>query len=150
MTPVLVIVGPTGIGKTRAAFELARHLGGEVVVADSRQAYQRLHIATNHPPSEYRAAVRYHGVEFADPVSEVASARDFLRVAGAAIESARERGVPVVVEGGSMLWVDALTEGFNLAGVPPDAGRRRQLQALPAGELAGLVRRLDPDARLDF
>ena len=119
-------------------------------MADSRQAYQRLHIATNHPPDEYRAAVRYHGVEFADPVSEVASVHDFLRLARVAIDSARERGVPVIVEGGSMLWVDALTEGFNLAGVPPDAARRRQLRALPAGELAGLVRRLDPGAQLDF
>jgi tRNA dimethylallyltransferase len=144
------VVGPTGIGKTRAAFELARSLGGEVVVADSRQAYQRLHIATNHPPDEYRARVRYHGLEFADPVSEVASVHDFLRVAGTAIAGARERGVPVVVEGGSMLWVDALTEGFNLAGVAPDADRRRQLQALPMEELAGRVRLLDPDAKLDF
>lgn len=144
------MVGPTGIGKTRAAFELARSLGGEVVVADSRQAYQRLHIATNHPPDDYRAQVRYHGIELVDPVSEVVSVHDFLRVAGAAIASARERGVPVVVEGGSMLWVDALTEGFNLAGVAPDPGRRRRLQALPTAELAGRVRQLDPGARLDF
>jgi len=145
-----VVVGPTGIGKTRAAFELAKALGGEVVVADSRQAYKRLHIATNHPPDQYRSEVRYHGIEFADPVSEVASVHDFLRVAGAAIAGALEHGVPVVVEGGSMLWVDALTEGFNLAGVAPDADRRRGLRALPTEELAGRVRRLDPDARLDF
>ena len=145
-----MVVGPTGIGKTRAALEVASQLGGEVVVADSRQAYQRLHIATNHPPDEYRARVRYHGVEFADPVSEVASVHDFLRVATMAIGGAQERGVPVVVEGGSMLWVDALTEGFNLAGVPPDTARRRQLGAMSREQLADQVRRLDPGADLDF
>jgi tRNA dimethylallyltransferase len=145
-----VLVGPTGIGKTRAAFEVALQLSGEVVVADSRQAYQRLHIATNHPPDEYQARVRYHGIEFADPVTEVASVHDFLRAATAAISDVQKRGVAVVVEGGSMLWVDALTEGFNLAGVPPDAARRRELGMMSREELADQVRRLDPAADLDF
>ena len=136
-----MIVGPTGIGKTRAAFEVALRLGHEVLVADSRQAYQRLHIATNHPPDEYRARVRYRGIEFADPVSEVATVFDFLR---------QTEPPPAVVEGGSMLWVDALTEGFNLAGVPPNPERRAELRDAPAEELAAIVRRLDPRAEVDF
>jgi len=121
---------------------VARRLGGDILVADSRQAYQRLHIATNHPPDEYRAQLRYRGIEFADPVSQVASVFDFLREAGS--------DAPAVVEGGSMLWVDALTEGFDLAGVPPDPARRAELQGLSTGELAAEVRRLDPHARVDF
>ena len=70
---------------------MARRLGGDILVADSRQAYQRLHIATNHPPDEYRAQLRYRGIEFADPVSQVASVFDFLREAGS--------DAPAVVEG---------------------------------------------------
>ncbi len=113
-----------------------------MLVADSRQAYQRLHIATNHPPDEYRAQVPYRGIEFADPVTEVASVFDFLREAGTE--------APAVVEGGSMLWIDALTEGFDLAGVPPDPTRRAELRGLSTVELAAEVRRLDPHATVDF
>ena len=115
-------------------------------MADSRQAYSGLHIATNHPPDEYRAAVPYHGIEFADPARTVVNAHDFLTVANAAIASTQDRGVPIVVEGGTMLWVDALTEGFDLAGVPPDPG----IRALPLQEAVARVRSLDPEARLDF
>ena len=65
--PVIVVVGPTGIGKTSAAFELAQRLNGEVVVADSRQVYQLLDIATNKPSPERRQRVRYHMIDFIDP-----------------------------------------------------------------------------------
>lgn len=144
------MVGPTGIGKSRAAFEVARRIGAEIVVADSRQAYSRLHIATNHPPDEYRAQVRYHAIEFADPVHQEVNVHDFLRVAGAVLAGADARGVPVVVEGGSMLWLDALTEGYDLAQVVPDPARRASLRAMSTAELAGMVHGMDPDATLDF
>lgn len=143
------MVGPTGIGKTRAAFELARRLGGEVIVADSRQAYQRLHIATNHPPDEYRAAVRYHGIELVDPVAGVVNVATWLAAARPAIEAALAAGRVPVVEGGSMLWVDALTEGYDLAAVPPDPGRRSQLAALPRERLVERLRELDAEAEVD-
>ena len=146
---VAVVVGPTGIGKTRAAFELARRLEGEVVVADSRQAYQRLHIATNHPPDEYRAAVPYHGLELVDPVEGVVNVAGWLRVARPAIEQALAAGRLPVVEGGSMLWVDALTEGYDLASVPPQPERRAELARLTTAELEEILRRLDPEADVD-
>jgi tRNA dimethylallyltransferase len=146
---VLVVVGPTGIGKTRAAFELARRLGGEVVVADSRQAYQRLHIATNHPPDEYRAEVTYHGIELVDPIDGVVNVAGWLHVVRPAIESALVAGRTPVVEGGSMLWVDALTEGYDLAAVPPNPARRAELARVGTEELADVLRRLDPDADVD-
>ncbi|HEX6548279.1 MAG TPA: tRNA (adenosine(37)-N6)-dimethylallyltransferase MiaA [Candidatus Dormibacteraeota bacterium] len=146
----MVVVGPTGIGKTRAAFELARRMGGEVVVADSRQAYARLHIATNHPPDEYRTAVGYHGIELVDPVVGAVNVHDWLTIALPAIEDIRGRGRTAVVEGGSMLWVDALTEGFDLAGAPPDPERRQELVATSVELLAARVRELDPQAAVDF
>src|SRR5947209_4962757 len=69
MTQVPVVLGPTGIGKSRLAFELALQLGGEIVVADSRQVYQRLDIATNKPSDEHRQQVRYHMIDFVDPAT---------------------------------------------------------------------------------
>jgi tRNA dimethylallyltransferase len=121
-----------------------------VVVADSRQAYARLHIATNHPPDEYRAAVPYHGIELVDPVEGAVSVHDWLQAVLPALEAIATRGRLAVVEGGSMLWVDALTEGFDLAAAPPDPDRRRQLAVLPVERLAERVRELDPAAAVDF
>ena len=66
---VPVIVGPTGIGKSAIAYELAVKLGGEIVVADSRQVYERLDIATNKPSPEQRRRVPYHMIDFVDPAT---------------------------------------------------------------------------------
>jgi tRNA dimethylallyltransferase len=145
---VPMILGPTGIGKSRAAFEIARALGGEIVVCDSRQVYDELDIATNKPSPEDLRAVPYHLVGVADPRTTY-SAFEFVAAANAAIADIAARGRVPVVEGGSMLWADALADGFSLSGVPPRPGRRAELEALAVAELAGIVRRLDPDARLD-
>jgi tRNA dimethylallyltransferase len=143
-----VIVGPTGVGKSRAAFEVARSLGGEIVVCDSRQVYDRLDIATNKPPPEDMREVPYHLVGFADP-ARLFNVFDFVRVASAALGDIASRGRPAVVEGGSMLWADALMDGFSLAGVPPRPERRAELERLSLAGLVALARALDPTARLD-
>ena len=148
MTQVPMILGPTGIGKSRAAFELARELGGEIVVCDSRQVYDRLDIATNKPSPEDMREVRYHLVGVADPRTTY-TAFEFVAAANAAIAGVTARGRVPIVEGGSMLWADALAEGFSLAGVPPRPERRAELERVPVAELAGMVRRLDPEARVD-
>jgi tRNA dimethylallyltransferase len=145
---VPLILGPTGIGKSRAAFEVARALEGEIVVCDSRQVYDRLDIATNKPSPEDMREVRYHLVGIADPRSTY-TVFDFVAAANAAIADIAARGRLPVVEGGSMLWADALAEGFSLAGVAPRPGRRAELERLPAAELAGLLHHLDPEAVVD-
>ncbi len=121
-----------------------------MVVADSRQAYQRLHIATNHPPDAHRAAVRYTGIELVDPVTGVVNVADWLGVVRPAIEAALAEGRTPVVEGGSMLWVDALTEGYDLAAVPPNPQRRAELAAMGSDQLAARLRALDPEADVDL
>jgi tRNA dimethylallyltransferase len=120
---VPVILGPTGVGKSRAAFELAQALGGEILVCDSRQVYDRLDIATNKPSPEEMREVRYHLVGIADP-ARLFTVFDFVQAAGAALAEITARGRIAIVEGGSMLWADALMDGFSLAGVPPRPERR--------------------------
>lgn len=148
MATVPLILGPTGIGKSRAAFEVARALGGEIVVCDSRQVYDRLDIATNKPSAEDMREVRYHLVGIADPRTTY-TVFEFVAAANSAIADIVARGRLPVVEGGSMLWADALAEGFSLAGVPPRPERRAELERLPAAELAGLLHELDPEAEVD-
>jgi tRNA dimethylallyltransferase len=146
---VPVVVGPTGIGKSGVAFELALQLGGEIVVADSRQVYARLDIATNKPSPEQRRRVRYHMIDFVDPASTF-NAAQYLEGARAAIQEIAGHGRVPIVEGGTMLYVDALCDGFSLAGVPPNAELRRQLEKLDADALGERLLALDPDPGVDL
>src|ERR687888_2767369 len=66
---VPIFLGPTGIGKSRIAFEVARELSGEIVVADSRQVYRELDIATNKPDPDWRRQVRYHMIDLVPPTA---------------------------------------------------------------------------------
>jgi tRNA dimethylallyltransferase len=145
---VPVILGPTGVGKSRAAFEVARTLNGEIVVCDSRQVYDRLDIATNKPSPEEMRAVPHHLVGIADP-STTFNVFRFAEAASEAIRDIAGRGRLPVVEGGSMLWADALLDGFSLAGVAPRPERRAQLEVLPLETLSERLHSLDPEARLD-
>jgi tRNA dimethylallyltransferase len=146
---VPVIVGPTGIGKSALAFELAMQLGGEIVVADSRQVYERLDIATNKPNAEQRRRVRYHMIDFVDPAATF-NAGEYVEGARAAIEDIAGRRLIPIVEGGTMLYVDALCDGFNLAGVPPDDQLRHELAQLDITGLRERLVALDPDPGVDL
>src|SRR5881409_2559855 len=97
--PLLVIAGPTGVGKTDTAVALAARLAIEVVSADSRQVYRGMDVATGKPTAAQRRAVTHHLVDVVDPDDRYHAAR-FRADAAAAIEAIRERGrLPVVVGG---------------------------------------------------
>ncbi|HUZ86609.1 MAG TPA: tRNA (adenosine(37)-N6)-dimethylallyltransferase MiaA [Candidatus Baltobacterales bacterium] len=145
---VPVIVGPTGIGKSQLGFDLAVELDAEIVVADSRQVYQRLDIATNKPSPEHRRRMPYHMIDFVDPAGDF-NAAQFVEGARAAIQGIHARGRMAIVEGGTMLYVDALCEGFSLAGIPPDAALRAELASLDASALRERMLALDPDPGVD-
>jgi len=149
MSVVPVIVGPTGVGKSQIAFELALRLDGEIVVADSRQVYERLDIATNKPDPERRRHVRYHMIDFVDPASGF-NAAEYVEGARDAIDDIAARGHLPIVEGGTMLYVDALSDGFSLAGVPPDPALRRELASLDVAGLRARLLAIDPDPGVDL
>jgi tRNA dimethylallyltransferase len=146
---VPVIVGPTGIGKSQLAFRLALELGGEIVVADSKQVYRRLDIATNKPSPEQRAQVRYHMVDFIDPTNGF-NAAQYVQGARAAVADIAARGKTPIVEGGTMLYVDALCDGFSLAGVPPNPALRAELESLDVSALRERLLSLDPDPGVEL
>jgi tRNA dimethylallyltransferase len=149
ITRVPVIVGPTGIGKSALAFELALKIGGEIVVADSRQVYERLDIATNKPSDERRRRVRYHMIDFVDPAASF-NASEYVEGARSAIVDIAARGRVPIVEGGTMLYVDALCDGFSLTGVPPNPELRSALAALDVAGLSERLLALDPDPGVDL
>lgn len=146
---VPVIVGPTGIGKSHVAFELAQTLDGEIVVADSRQVYQRLDIATNKPSPKQRERVRYHMIDLVDPATSF-NAAEYVEGARRAITEIHSRGRVAIVEGGTMLYVDALTDGFSLTGIPPNRELRAELEKLDSHSLGERLLAMDPDPGVDL
>jgi tRNA dimethylallyltransferase len=142
----LVLVGPTGIGKTAVAVALAEHWPMEVISADSRQIYRRLDIGTAKPGKRDRARVPHHGVDILDP-GERYSAGRFARDAAGWVTDVRSRErIPVVV-GGTGLYIRALADG--LFHEPPlDGSRRKELErwtaSLPVSEVVRWAARLDP------
>jgi tRNA dimethylallyltransferase len=123
--PLLVIAGPTGVGKTAAAVALAARMPIEVVSADSRQVYRGMDIGTAKPTREERAAVAHHLIDVTDPDDRYHAAR-FAREARAAIETIRSRGHLPVVVGGTGLYIRALVRGLDPA-PPADPAFRREL-----------------------
>ncbi len=109
--PVLAVVGPTGVGKTALAEELAVRLNGEVISADSMQVYRGLDIGTAKPPPADRR-VPYHCLDLVDP-GEPYSAALYQLAARDAIRSCHERDVLPVVCGGTGLYVRAALDAME-------------------------------------
>lgn len=138
---MLVIAGPTGVGKTAAAVALAERVPIEVISADSRQVYRLLDAATGKPSAAERAAVPHHGIDVVDPDESYQAAR-FRAEALAAIERIRAaRRLPVIV-GGTGLYIRSVVRGLDPA-PPRDPAFRQELEdeAAHAGPIA-LHRRL--------
>lgn len=125
-SPVIVIAGPTGTGKTAAAVALAARLDGELVGADSVQVYRGFDIGSAKPRADELGTVPHHLIDVVDPDQEIDAAR-YASLADRAIADIQERGrVPIVV-GGTGLWIRALLRG--LVEVPPvDAEIRERLE----------------------
>lgn len=145
---LVVIVGPTGAGKTRLAMELAARAGGEVVSADSQQVYVGMDIGTGKVGAEERARVPHHLLDVVRPDEEMTAAR-FLELADQAIAEIAARGRRVIVCGGTGLYVRALLLGL-FDGPPASPAIRAELAELArtrgSAALHEELRRVDPAA----
>ena len=150
---VIALFGATGLGKTEVAVALAERIGAEIVVADSMQVYRGLPIVTNQPSPAQLTRVRFHLAGILEPSVE-SSVAAYAVLAHAAIDDVLARGAPVIVEGGSGLYLRAALGRLAFAG-RPDPAARRELEAAWARDPSGVVgelRSLDPAtaARLDL
>ena len=130
--PLLVLVGPTAVGKTDVAVRLAARLRLEAVNADSRQVYRGMDIGTGKPTAGERAALPHHVIDVVDPAERYHAAR-FRRDALEAIAGIRARGRLPVVVGGTGLYVRALLKGLHPA-PPADPAVRGELEAFAAAQ----------------
>jgi tRNA dimethylallyltransferase len=145
---LVVIVGPTGAGKTRLAMLLAERTGGEVVSADSQQVYAGMDIGTGKVSAEERVRVPHHVIDVVSP-DQAMTAQRFVELADRAIDEIAARGKPMIVCGGTGLYVRALLLGL-FAGPPASPELRAQLAELARREgtavLYAELARIDPQA----
>lgn len=112
---LIVIAGPTGVGKTAAAVRLAAPLGGEIISADAVQVYQEMDVGTAKPNREEQRKVRHHLIDVVRP-DEAFDAARFTSQARGVIQRLHARNVPIFLVGGSGLYIKVLTEGLFDAG----------------------------------
>jgi tRNA dimethylallyltransferase len=140
---VFVLCGPTGVGKTEVAVELARRSRLEIISADSRQVYSRLDIGTAKPSPELRREVGIHMVDMVEP-NRVYSAADFARDALAVMRRLEREGKRFIVAGGSGMYLKALFEPFFEA-PKPDPALRQRLEAETSLALHDRLKQVDPE-----
>ena len=148
--PLIVVLGPTAVGKTSLSLDLASRFDGEIVGADSRQIYQRHgHRHRQADCVTEQARVPHHLVDIQPPDRQMALAT-YQQMAFSAIDAIHRRGrVPFLV-GGSALYLRAVTEGLQIPEAPPNPALRAELEAFAQENgrtaLHARLQALDPDA----
>lgn len=132
MIPAVLLMGPTGSGKSALAMALADRFAVEIVSVDSAQVYRGMDVGTAKPDLAARARVPHHLIDIIDPVDAYSAAR-FRTDAIKAITGIRSRGAVPLVVGGTMLYFKALQEGLSTLPAA-DPGVRAHLDARAAVE----------------
>lgn len=127
LPPLVVVLGPTGVGKTALSLDLCRACRGEVVSADSRQIYWGMDIGTAKATPDEVAVAPHHLLDLRAP-DEVLTVAEYQALAYAAIDAIHHRGhVPFLV-GGTALYIRAVVDGLRIPSVPPDPMLRAELE----------------------
>ena len=145
---IIVIVGPTAVGKSALAVEIARCVGGEIISADSRQVYRGLNIGTGKITRREMRGIPHHLLDVVSPRT-IGTARQFTvetfrHLAKRTIVDILRRGKVPIVCGGTGFYIDALVNGISFPDVPPNLVLRKKLAQKTAAELYSLLAQKDP------
>jgi tRNA dimethylallyltransferase len=144
---VIVVLGPTGVGKTDVSVEIASHLNTEIISADSRQFYREMNIGTSVPPELFLARVKHHFIRFIsvkDYYSSSLFERDVLKL----LPSLFSRKNVVLMTGGSGMYIDAVCYGIDdIPDIDPETREKYNCQFKNEGieSLRKTLKILDPD-----
>ncbi len=133
--PVVLLVGPTAVGKTALSLELAGQMNAEIISADSRLFYRGMDIGTAKPTPAERGGIPHHLIDVTEP-DETWSLALFQRQAKAIIADIQARGKLPLVVGGTGQYVRAITEGWQVPAQQPDERMRAALESW-ADEIGG-------------
>jgi len=127
MNRLVAMVGPTGVGKSRLALNLAQAFNGEIVSADSRQVYRHMNIGTAKPTLRELSLVPHHLIDIINPDEDFSLAQ-YQQLAYQAIEDIQRRSKLALLVGGSGLYVWSVVEGWRIPQVPSDPEFRHSLE----------------------
>lgn len=147
MKTLVVVLGPTGVGKTELCLTIAEHLGIDIINADSRQIFAELPIGTAAPTQEQQQRVHHHFVGN-HHLNDYYSASIYEEKVMALLRDKFERGDVAMLTGGSMMYIDAVCNGIDDIPTIDDATRQMMKARLETEGLPALVeelRRLDPE-----
>ncbi|MFD0670281.1 tRNA (adenosine(37)-N6)-dimethylallyltransferase MiaA [Cohnella sp. GCM10027633] len=129
--PLLVLVGPTAIGKTALSLQLAKALNGEIISGDSMQVYRRMNIGTAKLMPEEREGIPHHLIDIREPEHPF-SVSEFQRLCAEAIEDITSRGKLPMIVGGTGLYVESVCYGFEFREQGADEPFREEMRAYAA------------------
>jgi tRNA dimethylallyltransferase len=145
---IIIICGPTAVGKTAVAIQLAQHLNGQIIGADSMQIYKYMDIGTAKPTAREQARVTHHMIDIVEPDESFDAARYAELAAAKILELNRQKITPLVV-GGTGFYIKALLHGlFDAEVFDADVRRRLKQEAAAHGMecLHERLGRLDPES----
>lgn len=141
---IIVLQGPTGVGKSAVSLDLSRAISAEIINADSMQFYRHMDIGTAKPTPQELSDIPHHLFSVVNPDEQFNAAR-FMREARLLIADIARRGrVPLLV-GGTGLYIRALTRGLSSA-PPADEALRNELISLGKEELYKTLKHIDPES----
>lgn len=140
---ILVILGPTAVGKSDLAVEIARQYNGEVISADSRQVYTGLDIGTGKITKKEMRGVPHHLLNVVDP-KKVYSVERWKKDTEQAIKDTLSRGKLPIICGGTGFYIQSIVDNIVLPDVPADTHLRKELSLKTTEELFILLKKLDP------
>lgn len=115
MNKIIVIVGPTGVGKTKASVELAKRLNAEIINGDAVSVYKELNIASAKPTLEERSVINHYLIDIVDVCNNY-TIYDYQKDARVAIEQIKEKGKNIIVVGGTGLYIKSLLYDYKFHG----------------------------------
>lgn len=127
MNPLIILAGPTAVGKTELSLRLAQRLNAEIVSADSMQVYKRMNIGTAKPSREEREAVPHHLIDLIEPDRDF-SVADYKKCFEQTVSSIYDRGKLPLMTGGTGLYIRACTQAFDLEPGGPLPSLRQELK----------------------
>ena len=127
MGKIIAIAGPTAVGKTKFAIEMAKRFDGEIISCDSMQLYKYMDIGSAKPTKEELAQVPHHLVDLIDPRDDFSVAQ-YQKLAKDAIRDVRSRGKLAVISGGTGLYLNSLLYEMDFSKAPESSQYRRLLE----------------------
>ena len=146
---VIVILGPTAIGKSSLAVKIAKLYNGEVISADSRQVYKYLDIGTGKITQKEMNNIPHHGLDLISP-KQTSSVVLYQKYALKKIKDILKRGKTPIICGGTGFYIDAITQNFILPTVPANPELRKELNKNSPEENYKILVSLDPERALNI